>query len=37
MIKKFFLYYLIKKHKDDSFQVDVYDEDAVKNILKKLS
>ena len=31
------LYYLIKKHKDDSFQVDVNDYDAVKNILKKLS
>ena len=30
------LYYLIKKHKNDSFQIDVNDDDAVKNILKKI-
>lgn len=31
------LFYLIKKQKNESFQIDVNDENAVKNILKKLS
>ena len=31
------LFYLIKKQKNESFQIDVNDENALKNILKKLS
>ena len=31
------LYYLVKKHKNISFQIDVNDEDRVKDILKILS
>ena len=31
------LYYLVKKHKNVSFQIDVNDEDRVKDILKRLS
>ena len=31
------LYYLIKKQKNESFQIDINDENTVKNILKKLS
>ena len=31
------LYYLVRKHKNVSFQIDVNDEDRVKDILKRLS